>query len=70
MIYTPATVYYRLEPVRGYHLFVFPFLFFPLLSRRLGAFSRVLLASHFLRLQPLADTPRSFVFYNHYDILR
>lgn len=29
MIYTPATVYYRLEPlVRGYHPFVFSFLFF------------------------------------------
>lgn len=29
MIYTLATVYYRLELVRGYHLFAFPF-FFPL----------------------------------------
>lgn len=28
MIYTPATVYYCLEPVRGYHLLVSFFLFF------------------------------------------
>lgn len=33
MIYTPATVYYRLETVRGYHLFVFltlSFFLFPI----------------------------------------
>lgn len=29
MIYTPATVYYRLELVRGYHLFAFLFSFPP-----------------------------------------
>lgn len=46
MIYTPATVYYRLEPVRGYHLFrlSFPSFFSPfsplvVLARFLALFS-------------------------------
>lgn len=56
MIYTPATVYYRLELVRGYHPFVFFFIFF---SRRLRAFFVI----RFLRLVSLTNTLRSLVFF-------
>lgn len=57
MIYTLATVYYCLEPVRGYHLLVsfFLFFFFPSSSFSSSSSSssssslRALFASHFLR---------------------
>lgn len=53
MIYTLATVYYCLEPVRGYHLLVSFFLFFFLSSSSFSSSSssslRALFASHFLR---------------------
>lgn len=57
MIYTPATVYYRLELVRGYHPFVFSFLFsFPHRSR-------ALFVIRFLRLVFLVDTSCIFYIY-------
>lgn len=56
MIYTLATVYYCLEPVRGYHLLVSFFLFFFSSSSFSSSSSsssssslRALFASHFLR---------------------
>lgn len=69
MIYTPATVYYRLssEPVRGYHPpSSFSPRFFLVLSR---AFSRVPSASHFLRLGSL-NGPRPPVFHALETVLR
>lgn len=48
-IHAGYRIYYRLELVRGYHLFAFLF-FFPPLSVGLSA-------SHFLRLSSPMDTP-------------
>lgn len=57
MIYTPATVYYRLELVRGYHPSVFFFLFFSFRRPRAPSVIR------FLRLVLLVDTLRYLVFF-------
>lgn len=61
MIYTPATVYYRLEPVRGYHLFVVLFCFFFFFSSSLSSFSScssLYALPHFLHLGSHTATPR------------
>lgn len=58
MIYTPATVYYRLELRPRLPSFRLPLFFFSPLGR-----SPALSASHFLRLSSLVDTPTTSTYF-------